>query len=306
MTDVKKNCKIKVSMNGLIFVNPFLVPKESLHHAERLKEEFNKRGVEIEIVSDGYLRVAVTGECAKIDLPHPDFAVYLDKDKYLSEILEKGGLRLFNSHSAVRVCDDKATTYIRLAGEGVKFPKTIFGALCYNDNLPVDKQSAVKIGDELGFPLIVKESFGSMGKGVYKAENVDQLFSIMQKVKTKPHLFQEYLSFKKGVDVRVIVVGGRAVAAMERSNLNDFRSNIASGGVGKKIKLFSSFQEVAEACAEILGLDYCGVDLLYGKNGEPIVCEVNSNAFVGGIEEVTGVNVCALYVDHIIKTIYKK
>ena len=109
----------------------------------------------------------------------------------------------------------------------------------------------------------------------------------------------------EGVDVRVIVIGGKTVASMERRNKDDFRSNVAQGGCGVKIDLPENFQIVAESCAEILGLDYCGVDLLYGNDGEPYVCEVNSNAFFGGIEEATGVNVAKLYAEHIIKTIYK-
>ena len=108
---------------------------------------------------------------------------------------------------------------------------------------------------------------------------------------------------KPGVDVRVIVIGGKTVAAMQRSNENDFRANVARGGSTKRIDLPESFKMVAEACAEILGLDYCGVDLLYGDNGEPYVCEVNSNAFFDGIESSTGVNVAAAYVDYVIKTI---
>ena len=293
-------------MKGLIFVNPFLCTKESVHQAERLKEEFNKRGVEIEIVSDGFSRVAVSGDSATIDLTAPDFAIYLDKDKYLSEILEKGGLRLFNRHDAVRVCDDKGQTYITLSGHGIKFPKTIFGALCYNQDGQIKEEWIDRIEKELGYPLIVKESFGSLGKGVYKADDRVSFFQILEKVKTKPHLFQQYMGAKVGVDVRVIVIGGRTVASMERSNQSDFRANIALGGSAKNIELPEEFRIVAESCAEILGLDYCGVDLLYGEDGEPYLCEVNSNAFIDGIEKVTGVNVAGAYAEHVIKTINKK
>ncbi len=293
-------------MKGLIFINPFLVPIESVHQAERLKEEFNKRNVEIEIVSDGFSRVAIEGKSAEIDLDAPDFAVYLDKDKYLSNILEKGGLRLFNRHEAVRVCDDKGKTYIALAGMGVNFPKTIFGALCYRADLPVDRKCAEKIAKTLGFPIIVKESFGSMGKGVYKADDIDELLFIMEKVKLKPHLFQEYIGERVGVDVRVIVIGGKVVASMERHNEKDFRSNVGQGGTGKNIRLPENFKNIAEGVAEVLKLDYCGVDLLYGKDGEPYVCEVNSNAFIEGIEKTTGVNVAGAYADYIIKTIEKE
>ena len=118
-------------MKGVIFLNPFLVPEQSVHQAERLKKEFNNLGVDIDIISDGFSRVQVDGNDTIIDMCAPDFAIYLDKDKYLSEILEKGGLRLFNRHDAVRVCDDKGQTYIALTGNGIKSPKTVFGALCY-------------------------------------------------------------------------------------------------------------------------------------------------------------------------------
>ena len=60
---------------------------------------------------------------------------------------------------------------------------------------------------------------------------------------------------KPGVDVRVIVIGGKTVAAMERSNPNDFRANVARGGSTKRIDLPESFKIVAETCAEVLGLD---------------------------------------------------
>lgn len=290
-------------MKGVIFVNPFLITKQSESQAERLKEEFNKRGVQIEIIKDGYLKVAITGAGASIDLPALDFAVYLDKDKYLSEILERSGLRLFNRHEAVRICDDKGQTYLKLLGHGVNIPKTIFGALCYNQTFPIQKAAVENIGKKIGYPVIVKESFGSLGKGVYMATDEEKLYQIMEKVKTKPHLFQEYLGKRKGVDVRVIVIGGKTVAAMERCNLDDFRSNVAQGGFGKEITLCENFKAVAESCAKILGLDYCGVDILYGDNDQPVVCEVNSNAFFDGIESVTGVNVAGAYVDHVIKTI---
>lgn len=293
-------------MNGVIIINPYLVPEESVRQAERLKEEFNKLGVKAEVISDGSMRVAVQGDSVKIDFPDIDFAIYLDKDKYLSEVLCKSRLRLFNKHQAVRVCDDKAETYIALVGAGVNFPKTIFGALCYKKDLAINPEWAKTIERELHYPVIVKESYGSMGKGVYKADSKEELLSIMEKVKLKPHLFQEYIDGEVGVDTRVIVIGKKAVGAMERRNDKDFRSNVGAGGRGKKIHLTPILKETAEACAKILDLDYCGVDLLKGKDGKIYVCEVNSNAFFGEFERVTGVNVAKMYAEHVIKTLQQE
>ena len=289
-------------MEGLIFVNPYLIPEESVAQAERLKAEFAALGVGVRIVSDGFLNVSLDGKGLKTAYAC-DFAVFLDKDKYLSGALKKTDVRLFNSHDSIRVCDDKAETYLALTGKGVNIPETVFGGLCHGKNAEIISGSAEKIADRLGLPVSVKESFGSMGKGVYLAENLEELKTVMEKVKCKPHLFQKYLGFKRGVDVRVIVIGGKAVSAMERYNENDFRSNVALGGKCRKINPPTEFISVAEKCADILGLDYCGVDLLYGDNGEPYVCEVNSNAFFFGFERTTGVNVARLYAEYIVEKI---
>ena len=81
----------------------------------------------------------------------------------------------------------------------------------------------------------------------------------------------------------------------------EFRSNIELGGVGSAIELTSEIAQAAEECARVLGLEYCGVDLLQTAQGLT-VCEVNSNAFFEGIESATGVNVAQLYAKHIYTT----
>ena len=281
-------------MKGIIFVNPFGVPKESIFQAERLKEEFSELGTAIDIVSDGYAVNAIVGDGTTLNFSC-DFAVFLDKDKYLSACLEKAGVRLFNSHAAIRSCDDKGETYIALLGGGLNIPKTFFAPVCYSQTLPLDEKTLKNIADELGYPVVVKESFGSMGKGVYKADDFEELKAVAEKLKTKPHIYQEFLSEGSGKDVRLIVIGGKFLCAMIRENKNDFRSNVALGGVGRAFSPNAQFIAAAEKCANILGLDYCGVDLLFGKDGKPYVCEVNSNAFISEIERA--------YAEYIVKAL---
>ena len=107
-----------------------------------------------------------------------------------------------------------------------------------------------KIENNLGYPMVVKTSYGSCGTGVYLIENRDQLQSVMQKLKTQPHLYQEYVDAKKGQDVRVIVIGGKMVAAMRRINDNDFRSNVALGGRGEKLDLTAKENQILFETAE--------------------------------------------------------
>ena len=178
--------------------------------------------------------------------------------------------------------------------------------LCYKKDetsVKIAKETADCAARRLGFPLVVKESYGSMGTGVMLAENATELEKISLETANKPHLYQQYLSARKGTDVRVIVIGGKVASAMERHNPCDFRSNLALGGTGKEIALSDEFAEAAERAAKILKLDYCGVDLLYGDSGEPYICEVNSNAFFKGSESVTHKNIAKLYAAHIINCI---
>ncbi len=296
-------------MKGLIVINPYKIPRNCIYQAERLEEEFAKLGVSAEVVTDGFLRALICQNKIKNTLKGVDFVVYLDKDKYLSEMLEKIGLRLFNPHTAIRVCDDKGETTIALADRGINLPKTIFAPLCYSSEAEMPEELFEVIEKELGYPVVIKESYGSLGRGVFKADSREQLLEISQRLKTSPHIYQEYLGKKPGYDIRVIVIGKRAIVAMERENPKDFRSNIALGGTGRAIDInaeeFFEFKHTAERVAEVLNLDYCGVDLLFGEDNKPFVCEVNSNAFFKEMEKVSNVNVAKLYAEYIIGQIKK-
>lgn len=289
-------------MKGLIFVNPFGIPESSVIQAHELQEELNALGVKAEIVSDGFLKNGIVSggiECGF----RADFAVFLDKDKYLSFCLEKSGVRLFNRHDAIRVCDDKAKTCIALAGKGVNIPETVFAPVCYKKDCEISESWLSDVGERLKFPVVIKECYGSGGKGVYLAKDASDLKTISENLKLVPHIYQKYMGKRKGTDVRVIVIGGKVAAAMQRENKNDFRSNIALGGIGKAVNISESFCLAAEKCARILNLDYCGVDILYGDNDEPYICEVNSNAFWGEITAVTKINVAKIYAEYIVNKI---
>ena len=52
-----------------------------------------------------------------------------------------------------------------------------------------------------------------------------------------------------------------------------------------------------------LGLSFGGIDLLFGKDNEPIFCEANSNAYFNEINKVTNVKVEDYIFDYILKNI---
>lgn len=282
----------------LIVINGYGLAEGIKHQVERLKEEFSKRGVEVVIIKNTQVFAYIFEGNVKVSLPKFDFVLYLDKDRYVAGLLEKAGYKLYNSIDSIMRCDDKMLTHICLADNGIKMPTTISSTLCYTDNGNRDYLSAVE--EKVGLPMIVKEVYGSLGRQVYFVKNHQELLDIENKLIHVPHIFQEFIESSKGKDYRIIVIGGKVVAYMKRENPNSYLSNLATGGTASKTDLSAEYLRVAEKCAKILGLDYCGVDILEGPNGEPVVSEVNSNAFYEGIEKTTHVNVAGCYVDYLL------
>lgn len=91
--------------------------------SRRLAEELKRAGAETEIRLNGGIEATIRTDGAADCIGGFDFAVYLDKDKYLGRMLELAGLRLFNCADAVEKCDDKMLTYLALVGAGSAFPK---------------------------------------------------------------------------------------------------------------------------------------------------------------------------------------
>lgn len=288
-------------MKGIILVNAYIRSEGAIRQAERMREELEARGLSARIEKNGKFLCSVRKNEIALN-ENLDYCVYLDKDKYLSRMLEKKGVRLFNSAEAVELCDDKMLTYIALAGNGIHLPDTLPAPLCYYRDAAISDAYVERIGAALGYPLIAKKSFGSWGMDVELVENKEALAETAEKFRMSPHLYQTYISAHRGEDYRVLVVGGRAIAVMKRTNQHDFRSNIECGGMGSPAEVPANFIEQAQRCAEILRLDYCGVDIL-DDGGTPVVCEVNSNAFFNEAERVTGVNVAGAYAEHIAKSL---
>lgn len=288
---------------GLIITNGYLVANGIKHQLSRLTEEFLKLGVEVEVKRNNELHSYIEKGNIKANLGHYDFVMYLDKDRYIADLLERSGYRLFNKVLSIVRCDDKMLTHITLSNSGIKMPTTISSTLCYHDDGNRDYLKDVE--KTIGFPLIVKENYGSLGRQVYFVENSAELKQIEDKLIHIPHIFQEFISTSKGVDYRVIVIGHKPVAYMKRENKHSYLSNLATGGRAYKVDLPKPYLDVAVKASEILDMDYCGVDLLIGPNDEPVLSEVNSNAFFEGIEKATGINVAGCYAKYVIDTISK-
>lgn len=281
-------------MTGWLVINGFLHSNKFNEIYSWLKTAFEKKGHTINVYTNIEL-----ANITKIE-NKPDFVLFWDKDIPLAKRLEKMGLRLFNSATAIENCDNKALTYIELKGI-VKMPKTIIAPMTYR-NIGYNNTDFVKNSiNTLGLPVVIKECFGSFGQQVYLAESYEKAIDIVKNT-NEPLIFQEFIAESKGKDIRINMVGNNAVASMLRYNDNDFRANITNGGSMKNYTPTEKEIEIAQKVCKVLNLDFGGVDILFGKN-EPIVCEVNSNAHFKNIYDCTGVNVADYIGDYIEKCV---
>lgn len=290
-------------MKGVILTNPFDNGQTQQRKILRMTEEFSRRGVLCDVLrNDGFYTYIKDGE-TRCDL-QADFVLFFDKDKYSARMLENCGIRVFNKSRALELCDDKMLTHVELSKYAIPMPDTLSGALCYLPGGQIDDAYLQRAVDTLGLPLVVKQCYGSYGDQVYLVNSFGELRRLVNDIKTTAHLFQRFAAKSRGKDMRVIVIGGKAVCGMLRQNANDFRSNVERGGVASGIDVPTEIAELCERAAKALDLDYCGVDVLLEDT--PLVCEVNSNAMFYAMEQVSGVNVAELYVKHIVETVQRK
>ena len=279
-----------------IVVNAYIRNNSQITKANRLAEELENLGAECEIIKNINLAEIASGMVLSVKY---DGVIFLDKDKAAARLLEKNGIKLSNSAKAIEVCDDKMLTHIELANSDIPMPDCVYAHLCYYEDAEISDGFLNGVIEKLGLPLVAKKCFGSLGAGVTLIKSLEELKHYENGNKLCAHFYQKFIG-KGGEDIRVIVIGGEYVCAMKRKNANDFRSNIELGGKGERFDADENLIALCEKVANLLGLDYCGIDVLTDENGERYICEVNSNAFFAEAERVCGVNIAKKYAELII------
>lgn len=286
-------------MKGWIVVNGFLYTEKFSEVTEMFADAASKLRVALDVKSNTEIYTGIFEMDSRVK--KPDFVLFWDKDIILARYLEISGIPVFNSSSAIEICDDKRKLYTAFLKAGLPIPPTVSAPMTF-ENIGFSSFKFVKpIIDRLGYPVILKEAFGSFGDQVYKVDDPKTLKRMLLELQKTPFLFQKYISTSHGQDVRVQVVGGRVVASMRRFSDKDFRANITYGGDKEAYQPDEQACALAIAACKAVGCDFGGVDLLFGKNGF-LVCEVNSNAHFKNLYDCTRVNTA----DHIMEYIVKK
>lgn len=176
---------------------------------------------------------------------------------------------------------DKLRALQLLSRKGLGLPRTSFAYNVHNT-----KDLIKLVG---GAPLVVKLCEGTQGRGVVLAETIKAAESVIEAFRElrAEFLVQEFIKEAGGSDIRCLVIGGKVVAAMQRTAMEgEFRSNLHRGGSAKLVKLTPTERRTAVKAAQTMGLHVAGVDILRSSRG-PLIMEVNSSPGLEGIEGAT-------------------
>ena len=152
-----------------------------------------------------------------------------------------------------------------------------------------------------GPPVIIKVSQSTQGRGVILAPNYRTAEAVWQRLRRLDQILlaQEFVAEADGKDLRVIVVGNRCVAAMQRiASEGEYRSNLHRGGTAVSVAITPDIARLAVRAAQAHQLDVAGVDIIQSRRG-PLLLEVNSSPGLEGIEQATNINVAAAIIQQL-------
>ncbi len=187
-----------------------------------------------------------------------------------------------NEPSAVLASVHKFAAAATLADWNIRVPDAVLALS--NDRLNEERERFGDVG-------VYKTAIGTHGGGTWK---VDLTEHVNPKVGNRQAFLQSLIERddQKHRDLRVYVVGDEQVGAMYRyAPEGDWRTNVALGGAVEDATddIPEDAAETALYAADVMGLDYAGVDLIEGHDGWHVL-EVNPTAGFKGLFEATGVS----------------
>jgi ribosomal protein S6--L-glutamate ligase len=281
-----------------------VLSREDNYSTRRLIEEGELRGHTVEVIDTTRCYMAINTLSPEIHydnkrLPRYDAVIPrigASITQYGTALLrqfETLGTFCLNGADGISSSRDKLHAHQILARHKIGMPATAFAAS------PKDTGNLMELVGSA--PMIVKLLESTQGKGVVLAETkkaAESVITAFRGLKAN-FLVQEFVKEAAGVDIRCLVVGGRVVAAIQRTGAEgDFRSNLHLGGTAKTVRITKAERETAVRAARAFGLGVAGVDLLRSETG-PKVLEVNSSPGLEGVEKATSKNVAAAIFDQI-------
>ncbi len=218
------------------------------------------------------------------------------------EQLDREGVVVINSPAALQVAESKFLTSFILQEKGFRVPQSLI-VQEIDQELNDAKEFLSHHEDTVAKPL-----YGFQGYGVIRVKRSEK--DAIPRIKRllsefKCICLQKYIP-NPGRDIRAFVVGDEVVASIYRlAKVGRWKTNIRSGAQAERCELSAAQRMMAIKASRDLGLDYTGVDIIEGPDGDYIL-EVNGAPAWHGIIEATGRNVAEDIIHHIIHRLERR
>ena len=271
-----------------------------LDSTRRLIDAARARDHQIKAVNPSELEMHLDGKTAGLfykgkSLPMPDLVIpriASSLSSYGLAVVEQFHMRgvvAFNDAQAMGQSRNPMRCLQRLSAHGVDIPQTVM-ARSAGDL----KQMLSLVG---GVPVMVKVQKGPDRHSAMVCETRQSLEAALDAVVGlgQDLIIQQYVR-DVASDVRVFVVGQRAIAAAHRSHTSGKRKRSAKEKALTATVLTDAQRKAAETAAKVMGLELCTIDML-DVGGLPKVFEVNAVPALGDMEEATHVNIALAIVE---------
>jgi [lysine-biosynthesis-protein LysW]--L-2-aminoadipate ligase len=207
-----------------------------------------------------------------------------NENESVAAFLESESTRVVNASNVMRLCGNKLLTTLALKNAGVPQPEF---------RLAFTPEAALEASRELGFPVVYKPVTGSWGRLLAKANDEEAAEAVLEHKSMlggthNVFYIQEYVE-KGGFDVRVFVVNGEPICAINRAS-GHWITNTARGGKASNFKLDDDVKSILAEVHKAIGGEFLAVDL-FNAEGRWLVNEVNDGGEFRNSVEPTGTDI---------------
>ncbi|MEM9581868.1 MAG: acetyl-CoA carboxylase biotin carboxylase subunit [Pseudomonadota bacterium] len=234
--------------------------------------------------TDSYLNIAALISAAEItgaEAIHPGYGFLSENANFVQALQDHGITFIGPTADHIRIMGDKITAKDTMKKLGVP-------CVPGSDGGVPTLEEAYKVGEEIGYPVIIKATAGGGGRGMKLANNRDEMANAFGAARSEGKAafgndevyIEKYLGTPRHIEIQVFGDGkGGAVHLGERDcSLQRRHQKVFEEAPGPAIDA-ETRAEIGKTCAEAIAtIDYAGagtIEFLY-ENGEFYFIEMNT------------------------------
>lgn len=200
-----------------------------------------------------------------------------------------------NTSRQIELCSNKYFLTLHLKKEGISVPRT---ALAFT------AESGLNACDAIGYPVVIKPLYGGHGNLVSLAHTKEAAAGIIETREIlgqnfqKAFIIQDYLPLER--DIRILIVGNKAICGISRCNKKDWRHNTSKGAQAMPFIINNDIQTLVNNITKTIGHGIFGLDLFETKDGY-LVNEINHVCQFKNPSNINNLNVAKIIIEHAIR-----